>query len=207
MLTVVVDPRFAQHLPAEAAGELGVVGTVLGVGAVLVPLVVEGVRGRSQADDRLARFDVIDNVLHLLVGQFAEAGEEHQQVGRIEGFQPGDVLRTGIDQSGLRIDGEEHGAGATVMDGEDLGQLRNQFLAAVLVVGGDEHDVFAHSRPGLALQHGAGASARTVAAARQEPDGRRCGPEVEETAILVHGNSRSVEWGEVGSFDLECGNV
>ena len=109
---------------------------------------------RPQADDRLARLDVIDNVLHLFVGQLAKAGEDHQQVGRVEGFQSGDVLRAGIDQPGLGIDGEEHGTLAAVACGEDLGQLRDQFFAAVLIVGGDEHNVLARERSRLALQDG-----------------------------------------------------
>ena len=141
-----------------------------------MPRVVEGMRGRSQADDRLARFDVIDNMLHLLVRQFAKAGEDHQQVGRIEGFQPRDVLRAGIDEAGLRIDGKEHRALAAVMDGEDLGQLRDQFLAAVLIVGGDEHDMFARQRPSLALQHDARRLGPDCSRGKKEQDCQRYGP-------------------------------
>ena len=41
--------------------------------SVLFVLECEGVRGGAHADDRPARFDVVDDVLHLLVGQIAEA--------------------------------------------------------------------------------------------------------------------------------------
>ena len=51
---------------------------------------------------------------------------------------------------------------------EDLGQLRDQFFAAVLVVGGDQHDVFARRGPVLPCSTAPGVSARTVAAAKQQ---------------------------------------
>ena len=121
-------------------------------------------------------------MLHLFVGQFAKAGEDHQQVGRIEGFQSGNVLRSGIDEAGLRIDGEQHRTLATVVDGEDLGQLRDQFFAAVLIVGGNQHDVLARRRAGLALQHHArrlGPDRVAARSSRMASDaagsGRRCG--------------------------------
>jgi hypothetical protein len=60
---VVVDPRLAEYLPAETA--LGVVPVPVGVLALAA---VEGVRGGADAEDRLARTDVIGDVLHLIVG-------------------------------------------------------------------------------------------------------------------------------------------
>ena len=70
-----------------------------GVLAVLLRLDVEGVRRRAHADDRLARLDVVDDVLHLLVGQVAEAREDDHQVGRLERLQARDVA----DVSGLIV--------------------------------------------------------------------------------------------------------
>jgi len=49
-------------------------------------------RGRAQRDDRPARFGVVDNVFHLLVGQLAKAQEEHHQVRRVEGIEPRDIV-------------------------------------------------------------------------------------------------------------------
>ena len=89
-LAVVADPGFAQDLPAEAAVPVLVLPVVFG--ERLAVLDVEGVRRGAHADDRPARLDVIDDVLHLLVGQVAEAREDDHQVGRLERLQAGDVV-------------------------------------------------------------------------------------------------------------------
>ena len=115
---------------------------VLGVG--LARLDVEGVRRGPQADDRLARLDVVDDVLHLVVGQVAEAGEDDHQVGRLERLQAGDVVvAVGVDRAVLGIDGEQDGAVEAVVLGQDLGQLRQRLLGAVLLVAADQDDVLA----------------------------------------------------------------
>ena len=142
---VVADPGLAQHLPAEAAVPLLALPAVAGVG--LAPLDVEGVRRRPQADDRPARLDVVDDVLHLVVGQVAEAGEEDHQVGRLERLQAGDVVATvGVDRPVL-VDREQHRALEAVMLREDLRQLRQRLLRAVLLVAADQHDVLPLAGP------------------------------------------------------------
>src|SRR5438034_9634149 len=77
VLAMMADPRLTKHLPAEAAVPVLAVPGVLSVS--LVRLEVERMRGGAQADDRPARFYVIDDVLHLLVGQVAKTqGDDHQ---------------------------------------------------------------------------------------------------------------------------------
>src|SRR5262245_13896335 len=81
MLTVMADPGFAENLTAEALGVGFVVG-VVGVFRVgLAGFDVESVGGGADADDRLAGLQIGDDVLHLIVGQVAKAGENHHQVG------------------------------------------------------------------------------------------------------------------------------
>ena len=113
----------------------------------------EGVGGRADADDRLARLDVFDDVPHLLVGQIAEPREDNHQVGRFEGLQAGNVVQVfGVDRAGGRIDGKQHGTLEPVPLGEDLAQLRQGFLGAILLVAGDQHDVLSLARPVVAVE-------------------------------------------------------
>ena len=49
-------------------------------------------RGGAEADDRLARLDIVGDVLHLVVGQIAEARGDDHQVGGLECFEAGDVV-------------------------------------------------------------------------------------------------------------------
>ena len=95
-------------------------------------------------------------MLHLFVRQFTEASEDQQQIGLLKGGcrrpQSRNVLRGRIDKARIAIHGEEHRRAATVMRGEDAAQLRDQFLAAVLVVAGDEHDMLSRQRTLFALQ-------------------------------------------------------
>ena len=52
-----------------------------------------------------------------------------------------------VDRAVGRVDGEQHGAGEAVALGENLPQLRQEFLGTVLLVAGDQHDLFALARP------------------------------------------------------------
>ena len=130
-------------------------------GVRLAALEVEGVRRGAHADDRLARLDVIDDVLHLLVGQIAEAREDDHQVGRLERLQAGDVVVAG---SGLivpsLVDGEQHGALEAVMLGQDLGQLRQGLLGAIFLVAADQDDVLALAGAIAPLNTSQGSAAR-----------------------------------------------
>jgi hypothetical protein len=79
----------------------------------------------AHADDGLARFDVVHDVLHLLVRQIAEAREDHHQIGGFERFQAGNVvILIRIDGSILPVDREKHGASEAMLLGENLAQLR-----------------------------------------------------------------------------------
>ena len=64
---VVIDPGFAQHLPAEAAVPLLAVPTVSAIGRA--GLQVEGVRRGAQPDDRPSGLHVVHDVLHLASGR------------------------------------------------------------------------------------------------------------------------------------------
>ena len=146
VVAVVIDPLFTEHEPAEAVGPLlllaPVAVAVVGVGPVFGH--VEGMRGRPHSDHRLAGPQVVVDVLHLLVGQVAEPGGDHHQVGIVEGLEAGDVLLlVGIDLARRRIDGVEHRAVEAVVGGEDPAQLGEGLLAAILFVAADEHDPLA----------------------------------------------------------------
>src|SRR6478672_7301632 len=155
-----VDPGFAEDLAAETLLVVlaAVVVGVFGVG--LAGWNAEGVCCGADADDRLAGFEVTDDVLHLLVGQVAKASEDHHQVGRVERFEARNVADVGINLTDLCsakawglaaggrklaaiFDGEQNGAFEAVMPGQDLGELRQGFFGAVLFVATDEDDVLA----------------------------------------------------------------
>ena len=86
MVPVVGDPGLAQDLPAVTALVIGAASEgVLGVEAVLVLHIVERVGSGPQRDDRPARVRVVDDLLHLLVRQFAKSREEDQQISLSEG--------------------------------------------------------------------------------------------------------------------------
>ena len=71
MFAVMADPSLAEDLSTEAAVPRLAPPRIVGE---LFPLFdVEGVRRRAEADDRLAGLDVVGDVLHLFVGQVAEA--------------------------------------------------------------------------------------------------------------------------------------
>jgi len=59
------------------------------------------------------------NVLHLLVGQLAEARGEYHAIRRVERLEAGDVVeRQRIDLAGLGVYGEERHGIEPVMGGE-----------------------------------------------------------------------------------------
>ena len=54
-----------------------------------------------------SRFDVIDDMLHLIVGQIAKPRRNDHQVGGLQGFQTRDVIvDVGIDVARRGIDGK-----------------------------------------------------------------------------------------------------
>ena len=65
----------------------------------------ERVSCRSQANDRLARLQIILDVLHLIVRQSAEARQDDHQIGFVERLKAGNVVvLVRIDIAGLWID-------------------------------------------------------------------------------------------------------
>ena len=81
---------------------------------------------RPQRDDRPARIRVVDDVLHLLVGQFAKPREQHHQVGRVQGRQSRDVIkRFRIDFARGFVDGKQDRAFEPVTHRKNLRHLRH----------------------------------------------------------------------------------
>lgn len=151
MIAVVVDPGFAEDLLTEAAGPFLVAPVVVCVRALTVAFVGEGVSGSADTEDGFAGVDEVDDVDHLIVGEFAKAEEHNHHVGVIQEMETGDIgLADWIDEAGVRIDGEEDGAFEAVAIGEDLGEHRKGFLGAVFFVACDEDEVFALTRAGFA---------------------------------------------------------
>ena len=141
---VMVDPGVAEHLLAESAGPGLAAKAPVRVRAIRVALVGEGVGRGAQAHDRPPRLDVVDDVLHLLVGKFAKTCGDHHQVGVRERFEARDVrLLLRVDRPGLGVYREQHDALETVPHGEQLAQHRHRFLGAVFLVAGDEDDLAA----------------------------------------------------------------
>src|SRR4051812_40913968 len=71
----------------------------------------ESMRGRAEADHRLARIQGFREVRELIVRQLTEARPDDEQVRRVERLRAGDVfLEVAIDVTAVRIDRKEHGA-------------------------------------------------------------------------------------------------
>ena len=105
MLAVMVDPRLAQNLAAKSPIPFLALPGIAGVALAL--LIVKGVRRGPHRHDGPARFDVIDDQFHLIIGQFAKTSEEHQQVRVRKCLLPGNIIpHVRIDRAVGRIDGE-----------------------------------------------------------------------------------------------------
>ena len=132
--------EYPMDLAAETAVPRLATPTVLGVR--LARLDVERVCGRPETDDRPAGLNVPRDVLHLAVRQIAEAGEEHHQVRGLQRLEAGDVVALKrIDGSVAAIDGKQHRALEAVAAGQNLPQLRQRLLRAVLLIAADQHGV------------------------------------------------------------------
>ncbi len=92
------------------------------------------------------RLDVIDHFLHLLVGQVAEARGDDHQVGRAQCFEAGNVVGSLRVDRPVGADGEQDRALEPMALRQDLGQLRQPFLGAVLFVTAHQHDVLSLRR-------------------------------------------------------------
>ena len=150
VVAMMADPGLAQDLPAEAALPVLALPGVASVGPSGGD--VEGVGGGAQAGDGPARFDVIDDVFHLLVGKIPEAGQYHHQVGGLQGVETGNVIAdVGIDGSARGVDGKENRATKSVPFGQDAGELRQAFLGAIFLVAADEDHLLSLAGPVAAL--------------------------------------------------------
>ena len=139
--SVVAHPGVAEDLMAKAL--LVFVAAVFeveaGIGFALGNL--ESVGGSAQTDDGTATIDVVSDVLHLLIGQIQETGENHHEIGILEGFESFDIGSTGFDVT-LFIHSKQNSRFETLMLGENAGEGGTGFLGAVFVVRGDKDDVF-----------------------------------------------------------------
>ena len=107
---------------------------------------MRGVAPRAHAH-RSAGLHVVVNVLHLFVGETAEAGQNDHEIGRFKILQAGNVAAlVGIDLAGLGINGEQHRALEAMMLRQDLRQLRQGLFGAILFIATDQHNVFAGTR-------------------------------------------------------------
>src|ERR1700748_3452097 len=114
MLSMMFDPGFSQHHSSEPA-----IWTVPAISCVRrTSLELESMGGGAQTYNRFAGVNVIDNVLHLVVGQIAKTSQDHQQIGRVERFQAGNIVQLiGIDRAVFRIDGKQNGALEAMVSG------------------------------------------------------------------------------------------
>ena len=132
--------------------------------------------GVADSEDGATRVDVVGDVPHLLVGQFAQPNEEHQQVGVAQGFEAGDVaVEVGVDEPGVGVDGEEDGAAVAVAVREDVSELAHPFFRAVVLFAGDEDDVLSAAQAltaGEAERGGLGTSGDCEQAGRHEEGGQ-----------------------------------
>ena len=146
------DPRLAEHLLAIPARPFLRVVTELRVRARRLAVVGERMRRGAERDDRLARIHVIDEVLHLVIGPLAKAQQHDAKVGAIERLHARlVVLRAGIDRAGFRVDGKQDRAFEAMPLREDLAQLRQPFLRAILLVARDQDDALPFARAVLSF--------------------------------------------------------
>src|SRR5207249_8134827 len=73
-LAMMADPGLAQHLSTETTFPFFAVPRIASIGRAFFE--GEGMRRRSHANNGPARFDVIDDVLHLVVRQFSKPSED-----------------------------------------------------------------------------------------------------------------------------------
>jgi hypothetical protein len=139
------DPGLAQHLSAKTTGPFRALPMKFLVGAGRVLAVIESVCAGAQGHERFARQVIVHEMFHLRVGPFPEAQEHDTEVRRIEGLDARFVV-LGIRIDLAVLDRKQHRALKPMTDGQDFGQLRQTFFAAVFLIAGQEHDVFAAAR-------------------------------------------------------------
>jgi len=149
VVAVVTLPALAEQANGVSA-PLAEVKT-LRVGRLLVPVVAERQESAADTEDRLARVDELDEVLHLLVGQLEVHREDDHHVGRLKEAHARYVgLDARIDSTVLRVDREEHRALEPVTPGQDLRDHGQGLFASILPLAADEDDVLAPASAALA---------------------------------------------------------
>ena len=182
---VVINPRLAENLSPKATLETGMRATPgpLGILLRLMLVVVECMRGGTDADDRTPRVRVVYELRHLLRRQVPEPREDHHQVRVLQRLETGNVVGDGrVHLAVIAIDGEKHRAMKPMPLGENPRHGRHRFLGPILLIAGDEHDAlaFAGTKPALV----------------SEPlilGGERFGDETEEDSDADHCANRAGE--------------
>src|SRR6478609_1565079 len=104
---VVPDPGFAENLATKSTGEiLAASGRILGKLGVFA-LDLKSMGRSAQAHDRSSAFQIVHDVLHLLVGEILKAKKRHHQIRPLQCLESSDVRTARLDETGLRIDGEK----------------------------------------------------------------------------------------------------
>ena len=148
--TVVVQKRAAQNvLPPAHLPAIDLVRQLTDKAVI---------RG-AKRDDGSAGVDILHDVLQLGLRQREQTGEEDDEIGGRQVFQTGDVVLfefglfplLGIHRQGrihlaALVHAEEHGAVEPMMHAENLRHHGHRLLAAILLVGGNQDDVFAFTR-------------------------------------------------------------
>ena len=140
---VMADPGFAENLQPELRP----------LEVVRLPAAREGVRGRAEADDRLARVEEVGHMLVLFRRPLAKARADDEQVGLVQRGDPGNALLiVRVDELARRVEGEQHGAIKPMPLAENLAQHRHALLGTILLVARNEHDVTAFTGTILPLE-------------------------------------------------------
>jgi hypothetical protein len=133
-------------------------------------LAVERVRGGAQPHHRLAGFEVRRDVLQLVVRQREEPREDDKQVRVLQRFETGHVVDGRVDSAVFRVHREQHGAFEPVVLRQNLGELRDRFFGAVLLIAAEQHDVLALPDAVAAGQHDGLVVGARRAAEREQGD-------------------------------------
>ena len=137
----VANPGFAEHGLAETARE----AAVLAIPGILVPAAaggeVERVGRRAQSDQWYAAFERAHELGHGLVGPDTETQRHDDDIRRLEGGGIGQRLLVVRVDGAVGVEREQHRALEAMALAEDLRQHGQRFLAAVLLVTGEQHDM------------------------------------------------------------------
>ena len=150
----VADPVLTKDLFAKAESpRIRVTFEAFVVFGELAVEILERMRRGAHPDHWFAGVQVVLDVLHLIIGEVLEAQEDHHQVSCLQCFESGDVVATRFDKSRLLVGCHQERALEAVPFSEDASERRQGFFATILVVAGDEDDVFALARTSVTLPY------------------------------------------------------